>query len=179
MQTPTASEPQNRRPGIAAIERQLSANHPSWTKNRVQATAKAQWHEQRAASCSQGNFHHGNAQQQETQDVKQATQGTSLAWMACDDTSTRCIHGGVHQPSHQRVIDPLSYTDEHQPQAEQQGMGIGDPLDVNRKAGHCARCTKCNKEVVPVLDLEPGVRFIPHASASIDVSAIVAQGGAA
>ena len=127
---------------------------------------------------SHRNFEHGNAEQQKSQNVEQTPQSARPAWMACDDAATRCIDGGVHQPGLQRVVDPLPHSNEHQAQAQEQGVGIGDAFDINGQTGYCARCAKCHKDVVPVLDLEPGVRFVPHASAPSEM-AIVAQGGAA
>ena len=56
--------------------------------------------------------------------------------------------------------------------------GSAQVMALHDKASNGTRCTKCHKQVIPVLDLEPGVRFIPHVSPS-DVSSIVAQGGAA
>jgi hypothetical protein len=43
--------PAYRRPGIAAIEQRLKNQHPTWTKNRVQTEAKAEWHRVREVAA--------------------------------------------------------------------------------------------------------------------------------
>lgn len=129
-------------------------------------------------SDNQRNLHQGHAEQHKTQHIEQIPQGSRAAWMACDDCSTRCVGGGWHVSSLQWVVDPLADADKQNANAQQQSVRIGNPLDINRQAGDCPRCTKCNKHVIPVLDLEPGVQFIPHNNASIVALPIVAQGAA-
>lgn len=119
-----------------------------------------------------------DAEQQYPESIKATTEGACTAWMACEDTSTRCIDGGMHQPCLKGVVNPLPDTDKHQTQTEQQSVCVGNTFDLDRHAHDSARCTKCHKEVVPVLNLEPGVRFVAHSDLPFDAS-IVSQGGPA
>ena len=94
---------------------------------------------------SQDDLGRGNDNQNETQHVEQIPDGACASWMASDDATVRCVAGGLHQPSLERVVDPLPNADKHDPQAEQQRMCVGDTTHVDGKAGSCTRCAKCPK----------------------------------
>ena len=133
---------------------------------------------QSAESSRCDDLEERNTQQGNAEQVESISQDARPAWMACEDTSTRCIDGGVHQPGLQGVVDPLPDADKHQAKAEQQRVSVGNSLDLDRQAHNGARCAKCHKEVVPVLDLEPGIHFFAHGDLPSIDGRIVAQGGA-
>ncbi len=110
-----------------------------------------------------GNFVNRKGKQAHPEHVEQHSEDGVTAWVTCDDASARCKGGGRHEPCLQRVVDPLSNPDKHQPQAEQKRLNVGDPLHIKGQSYERTRCAKCHKEVVPVLHLKPGFRFIAHA----------------
>ena len=125
------------------------------------------------------DFEERDTQQCDAEQVKSIPQDARPTWMACEDTTARCIDGGMHQPSLEGVVNPLADADKHQSKAEQQRVGVGNALDLNRQAHDGARCTKCHKKVVPVLDLEPGIRFVAHGDLPLNDGRILAHGEAA
>jgi hypothetical protein len=113
-----------------------------------------------------------HAQQYQAQQIKaQSLQGVE-SWMALEDTSTRCINGGLHELSLQGVVNPLTDTQKQKAEAQQQGMNIGNAFYLYRQANNNARCAKCDKKVVPVLHLQPGVQFVSHSASPVDQKSI-------
>lgn len=106
-----------------------------------------------------GDFENSEGKQGQPHYVENISEYGRASWVAADDPAGRCIDGGPHKCSLEGVINPFAYTDKHGAEGQQQGMGIGDALNVERQAGHNPRCTKCNKEMIPVLYLKPGLRF--------------------
>jgi hypothetical protein len=109
-----------------------------------------------------GNFVNRKGKQPYSEHVEQYAKDGATAWVSCDDASARCKDGGPHEPCLQRVINPLSDPDKHQSQAEQKRLNVGDPLYIKGQGRKRTCCSKCHKEVVPVLHLKPGLRFISH-----------------
>lgn len=96
---------------------------------------------------------------QESQYVKNNAEIGWISWVATDDPAIRCVEGGPHEPGLEWVVYPLANADEHDAEGKQQSMSIGDAFDIDGKAGNHPRCAKCDKEVVPVLNLYPGLSF--------------------
>lgn len=120
----------------------------------------------------------GDTEQDTPQQIEQNSQCGSVTWVSSNDGAATCVDGRRHEPRLQRVVNPFTNTHKQKPQTEQQSVRVGNAFDVNGEAYHGERCAKCNKQVVPALDLEPGVRFTPHASSHVETP-IVDQGGAA
>ena len=98
----------------------------------------------------------------EPQYVEKISEIGWLSWMSARDSTVRCIDGGAHEFCVEWVVHPLTDTHKHDPGENEKCMDIGDAFDFYSQSGNYPRCTKCNKELVPVLNLKPGMQFVPH-----------------
>lgn len=64
-----------------------------------------------------------------------------------------------------RVVDPLADANQQHAEREEQGMRVGDAVQVDGGSTGNARCPECGDELIPVVELEPGLR-IEHGGTS-------------
>ena len=102
----------------------------------------------------------GDTNKNKAKQVEEGTQEAWISWVSADDPTSAHIHIGVHEFRLERMVNPLSEADEQHPEKQGKGMRVGNAFQVDRQGCYGTSSTQDNKHVVPVLDLQPGERFI-------------------
>lgn len=59
----------------------------------------------------------------------------------------------------ERMVDPLTQAVTQNAEREDQGMHVRDSVHLDGGRSAYARCPECGDELVPIIKLEPGLRF--------------------
>jgi hypothetical protein len=102
----------------------------------------------------------GDTNENETKQVEEGTQEAWISWISADDPTSGHIYIGGHKFRLERMVNPLSEADEQHSEKQGKGMRVGNAFQIDGQGCYGTSSTKDNEHVVPVLDLQPGERFI-------------------
>lgn len=107
-----------------------------------------------------GDLVNSNGDEQETKDVEEGTQEAWISWVSADDAATGRIRIGRHEFRLERMVDPLADANKHDTEKNGESMCICNALQFDGQSRNGAGSAESNKHVIPVLNLQPGQRFI-------------------
>lgn len=107
-----------------------------------------------------GDLVNGNGDKQKAKDVEEGTQETWISWVPADDAATGSIRIGGHEFRLERVVYPFTDANKHDAEKDGESVRVGNALQVDGQSCDGSNGTESNEHVIPVLNLQPGQRFI-------------------
>ena len=107
-----------------------------------------------------GDLVNSNGDKQEAKDVEERTQEAWVSWVSANDAATGRIRIGRHEFRLERMVDPLADANEHEAEKHRESVCVRNALQLDGQSCNGSGCSESHKHVIPVLNLQPGQRFI-------------------